>query len=196
VFLVATAVCAIGFVLVWFLPERPLRATVAAGARDAGNEAGEVFARPSDEDAVVAHLYAAFSSLADRDVQRAHVEQIVARAGETLGALAAWLLIQIELEPKASPFELARSQGIPPERAQAALEELRRRGLVTVPRADSTAHSELTPTGCQVLERLVSARRAHLAELAEEWDPTRDDDAVAYLRNAVRDLVPDVRHVG
>ncbi|GAC1452797.1 MAG: hypothetical protein PVSMB1_00610 [Gemmatimonadaceae bacterium] len=67
---------------------------------------------------------------------------------------------------------------------------------MTIPRADSTAHSELTPTGCQVLERLVSARRAHLAELAEEWDPTRDDDAVAYLRNAVRDLIPDVRHVG
>ncbi|GAC1485516.1 MAG: MFS transporter [Gemmatimonadaceae bacterium] len=196
VFLVATAVCAIGFVLVLFLPERPLRATVAAGARDAGNEAGEVFARPSDEDAVAAHLYGALSSLADRDVQRAHIEQIVARAGETLGPLAAWLLVQIEREAQASPFELARSRGIPPERAQAALEELRRRGLVTIPRADSTAHSELTPTGCQVLERLVSARRAHLAELAEEWDPTRDDDAVAYLRNAVRDLIPDVRHVG
>ncbi len=196
VFVVATAVCAIGFVLVLFLPERPLRATVAAAARDAGNEAGEVFARPSDEDAVAAHLYGALSSLADRDVQRAHIEQIVTRAGETLGALAAWLLVQIEREAEASPFELARSRGIPPERAQAALEELRRRGLVTIPRADSTAHSELTATGCQVLERLVSARRAHLTELAEEWDPTREDDAVAYLRNAVRDLIPDVRHVG
>ena len=196
VFLVATVVCAIGFVLAWFLPERPLRATVAASARDAGNEAGEAFARPSDEDAVAAHLYAALASLADRDVQRAHIELIVARAGETLSALAAWLLVQVELEPTISPFELARRRGIPAKRAQAALEELRRRGLVTIPRAESTTHSELTAAGCQVLERLVSARRAHLSELAEEWDPTLEGDAGAYLRRAVQDLVPDARHVG
>jgi EmrB/QacA subfamily drug resistance transporter len=194
-FLVATVVCAIGFVLTWFLPERPLRATVAASARDAGNEAGEAFARPSDEDAVAAHLYAALASLADRDVQRAHIELIVARAGETLSALAAWLLVQVEREPRVSPFELARGQGIPAERAQAAIEELRRRGLVTIPRADSTTHSELTATGCRVLDRLVSARRAHLSELAEEWNPTLEGDVGAYLRKAVRDLVPDARHV-
>jgi hypothetical protein len=67
---------------------------------------------------------------------------------------------------------------------------------VTVPRTDSQNHSELTPTGCQVLDRLVSARRAHLAELAEEWDPTRQDNAAQYLRDAVKDLVPDSRRVG
>ena len=196
VFLVATIVCAIGFVLGWLLPEKPLRATVAASARDAGNEAGEAFARASDEDAVVAHLYAALSSLADRDVQRAHIQQILARAGETLSPLAAWLLVQVEEEPRVSPFELARRRNIPAERAQAALEELRRRGLVTIPRPDSYTHSQLTATGCQVLERLVSARRAHLAELAEEWDPKHESDAASYLRNAVQDLVPDVRRIG
>jgi EmrB/QacA subfamily drug resistance transporter len=195
VFLVATIVCAIGFVIAWLLPEKPLRATVAASARDAGNEAGEAFARPSDEDAVVAHLYATLSSLADRDVQRAHIQQILARAGETLSPLAAWLLVQVEEEPRISPFELARRRSIPPERAQAALEELRRRGLVTIPRPDSGTHSQLTSTGCQVLERLVSARRAHLAELAEEWDPKHESDAASYLRNAVQDLVPDVRRL-
>jgi len=196
VFLVATIVCAIGFVLGWLLPEKPLRATVAASARDAGNEAGEAFARASDEDAVVAHLYAALSSLADRDVQRAHIQQILARAGETLSPLAAWLLVQVEEEPRVSPFELARRRNIPAERAQAALEELRRRGLVTIPRPDTYTHSQLTATGCQVLERLVSARRAHLAELAEEWDPKHESDAASYLRNAVQDLVPDVRRIG
>jgi len=195
VFLVAAIVCGIGFVVTWFLPERPLRATVAASARDAGNEAGEAFARPSDEDAVAAHLFATLSLLADRDVQRAHIEQIVTRSGETLSALAAWLLVLVERQPDASPFELARSRGIPPERAQAALEELRRRGLVTIPRADSTAHSELTAAGCKMLERLVSARREHLADLAAEWNPEGDGDAAAYLREAVKDLIPDVRQV-
>jgi hypothetical protein len=194
-FLFATIVCAVGFLLTWFLPHRPLRATVAESAREAGNEAGEAFARPSDEDAVAAHLYATLSSLADRDVQRAHIERIVTRAGETLSPLAAWLLVQVEQQPKTSPFELARGRGIPSERAQAALEELRRRGLVTIPHADSQTHSQLTASGCQVLDRLVTARGAHLAELAEEWDPTNENDAASYLRGAVKDLVPDARRV-
>ncbi|MFL5469149.1 MAG: DHA2 family efflux MFS transporter permease subunit, partial [Gemmatimonadaceae bacterium] len=195
VFLVATVVCATGFLLTWLLPERPLRATVAAGARDVGSEAGEAFARPADEDDVAARLYAVLSSLADRDVQRAHIEQIVTRAGETLSPLAAWLLVMVERQPTVSPFDLARSRGIAVERAQAAVEELRRRELVTVPRANSATHSELTSAGCRVLERLVSARRAHLAELAAEWDLTQENDPESYLRNAVKDLVPDVRRV-
>ena len=194
-FLFATIVCAVGFVLTWLLPQRPLRATVAASARDAGNEVGEAFARPVDEDAVAAHLYAALSSMADRDVQRAHIERIVAKAGETLSPLAAWLLVRVEREPRVPPFELAREQGISAERAQAALEELRRRGFLTVPRGESWTHSELTRSGCQVLDRLVAARREHLAELAEEWDPTHENDAAAYLRSAVKDLVPDARRV-
>jgi predicted transcriptional regulator len=194
-FLVAAIVCAVGFVLSWLLPERPLRATVAASARDAGNEAGEAFARASDESAVAAHLYAALSSMADRDVQRAHIERIIERAGETLSPLAAWLLVKVEEQADVSPHDLAYSRGISARSAQEALEELRRRGFVTVPRADSMRHSELTTTGCQVLERLVEARRAHLDELAEEWDPTHMNDAASYLRDAVRDLVPDVRQV-
>jgi DNA-binding MarR family transcriptional regulator len=194
-FLVAAVVCAVGFVLTWALPERPLRATVAAGARDAGNEAGEAFARASDESAVAARLYGALSSLADRDVQRAHIEKIIDRAGETLSPLAAWLLVQVEEQPTVSPHDLAYSRGISTRSAQAALEELRRRGFVTVPRSDSRKHSELTSAGCRVLERLVEARRAHLEELAEEWDPSHEDDAAGYLRDAVRDLVPDVRPV-
>lgn len=194
-FFVAAVVCAVGFVLSWVLPERPLRATVAATAGDIGHEAGESFARPSDEDAVASRLYATLSALADRDVQRAHIEKIIQRAGETLSPLAAWLLVQVEERPDVSPHDLAYSRGIPARSAQAALEELRRRGLVTIPRAGSTSHSELTSTGCRVLDRLVTARRAHLEELAEEWDPSRQNDAARYLRDAVRDLVPDVRQV-
>ena len=192
-FFVAAVVCGVGFLLTWLLPERPLRATVAAAARDTGNEAGEAFARPSDVNGVAARLYAVLSSMADRDVQRAHIEQIIARAGESLSPLAAWLLIKVEEQPEVSPHDLAYARGINHLSAQAALEELRRRGFVTVPRGDSRKHSELTSAGCQVLERLVDARRAHLEELAEEWDPSHVNDAAQYLREAVRDLVPDVK---
>ncbi len=48
IFLVATGVGLIGFILIWFLPEKPLRETIAARAKDVGDEIGEVFPMPSD----------------------------------------------------------------------------------------------------------------------------------------------------
>jgi DNA-binding MarR family transcriptional regulator len=193
VFLVATIVCAIGFALTWFMPEKPLRATVAATARDAGSEAGEAFARPSDDDAVAAQLYATLSSLADRDVQRQHLQLIVDRAGETLSPLAAFLLVQLEREPNRSLNDVARSRNIPPERITTAIDELNRRGLITASATTAPANSKLTREGCEVLDRIVDARREHLSELAEEWNKTGGADAATFLRETVAELVPVAR---
>jgi EmrB/QacA subfamily drug resistance transporter len=187
VFLVAASVSVVGFVLTWLLPERPLRTTIASTAADPGHEAGEAFARPSDTDAAVAQLQVALARLADRDVQRQHIARIVARAGETLSPLAAWLLVRIEREPGQSPEALGRAQRIAPERAREAVAELAGRGLL-IERAD--ARPALTPAGCEVLDRLVDARRAHLSELAGDWNPSRHADVEGYLRDAVRRAVP------
>jgi EmrB/QacA subfamily drug resistance transporter len=51
VFLVAMAIGLCGWVLTWFLPERPLRETVAHSAGGAGMEVGEVFPMPGDDEA-------------------------------------------------------------------------------------------------------------------------------------------------
>jgi EmrB/QacA subfamily drug resistance transporter len=187
VFLVAAVVCAVGFVLSWLLPERPLRTTLAESARDAGTTAAETFARPEDENAVAAQLHSALGVLADRDVQRQHIEQIVRRAGVDLTPLAAWLLVERDRTPHIAPEALGRSRGIPAERVRSALADLREADLVGPGPAPT-----LTAAGCDVLERLVTARRAHLAELAADWDPERDVDAASYLRSAVQDHVPHV----
>jgi EmrB/QacA subfamily drug resistance transporter len=187
VFLVAAVVCAAGFALVWLLPERPLRTTVATNAADPGHEAGEAFARPSDDDSAVGQLHGALARLADRHVQRQHIARIVARAGETLSPLAAWLLVRIEREPGQSPEAIARAQRIEPERAREAVAELAGRGLL-IERDDTWP--ALTPTGCEVLARLVEARRTHLTELAADWNPSRHADVEGYLRDAVRRAVP------
>jgi DNA-binding MarR family transcriptional regulator len=133
--------------------------------------------------------------LADRDVQRQHIQRIVERAGEALSPLAAWLLVQRERTPDVAPIELGRTLGIQAERVRSALDELRQRNLIAKSDAGvgDAARPALTPAGCEVLERLVAARRAHLAELAADWDLRRDTDAAAYLRDAVRELVPDVQ---
>lgn len=49
-FLVATFIGMAGFILSWFLPEKPLRDTVAARAGGLNEEIGEVFPRPGDEE--------------------------------------------------------------------------------------------------------------------------------------------------
>jgi EmrB/QacA subfamily drug resistance transporter len=50
IFLVATAIAAIGFVVSWLLPERPLRATVSATSADVGQEVGGAMAMPAAPD--------------------------------------------------------------------------------------------------------------------------------------------------
>ena len=192
VFLVAAVVCAIGFVLAWLLPERPLRTTIAAAAGDTGNQVGESFARPADADSVVAQIYNALSRLADRDVQRQHIAMIVERAGESLSPLAAWLLVRLEREPDKSPIAHGAARDIPPHRIQEALEELQSRGLIEAASFDAPESvPALTDDGCDVLNRLGDARRAHLAELAADWDPEHHPDVAAYLRETVSGLVPE-----
>jgi EmrB/QacA subfamily drug resistance transporter len=186
IFLVAAVVCAAGFVLTWLLPERPLRATVAATAGDKGNEASEAFARPTDEEGAEAQLYGALASLSDRAVQRQHIEAIVARAGETLTPLAAWLLTRIERGPERDPFTIGSQRDVAADRVELAVEELRRRALLGT---DNT----LTPAGCDVLDRLIAARRAHLSGLAADWDPDHHPDLAAFLTQAVERVVPAAR---
>ena len=188
VFLVASAVCAIGFLITWLMPERPLRATVASSAGNPGEEAGQAFARPLDVEVVAAQMYAALTRLADRDVQREHIRRIVERAGETLTPLAAWLLVHIDREPECDPVALGRRHQIEEHRVNAAIDELRDRRLIegTAPKLS------LTAAGCDVLTRLIDARRAHLEELAEDWDPVRNPEIVGYLQRTAREIVPDV----
>jgi EmrB/QacA subfamily drug resistance transporter len=192
VFFVASVIGAAGFALVWFMPERTLRATIAASAGDAGNEAGEAFARVSDEQGARDQLYRAFVALADRDVQRSHIARIVARAGETLSPLAAWLLVQLERNPRKDPVELGARRHIAAERIRTAIEELDDRELIAM----ASAHPMrivLTSRGCSTLEKLVDARRAHLEDLAADWNPAHQPDAAEYLRQVVRSSIPDVR---
>ena len=190
VFLVATVVCVAGFLLAWLLPEHPLRTTVAAAARDVGSESGGAFAQAVDSDSVESQLYGALTNLADRDVRREHIQRVVTRAGETLSPLAAWLLVQIDRSPERDAIAVAAERGVEVERAGDGIRELLERGLITIaPEAGQT----LTHAGCAVLERLIEARRSWLSELAMEWKSDEQEDVRAFLRRAVRDVVPDAR---
>jgi EmrB/QacA subfamily drug resistance transporter len=196
IFLVATAICAVGFLFALVLPERRLRETIAASAGDAGTDTGGAFGRPLDPRVAEAQLVDAFSRLVDRQVQRGHIQLVLDRAGESLSPLAAWLLVRVERDPAADPTQLARTHHIPTERIHEATAELCARGLLEKPHAgenEDHVMGSLTDAGCSVLNRLVAARRAHLAGLIAEWSGEEGEDAAAYLTNTVRDMIADVR---
>jgi len=90
---------------------------------------------------------------------------------------------------------IARTYGVAQDRIDAAVAELRDGGLIANVEsgAASDPQATLTDAGCDVLERLAAARRAHFEELSADWDPEHDRDMATYMRDVARELVPDVQ---
>ncbi|HKO15544.1 MAG TPA: MFS transporter [Gemmatimonadaceae bacterium] len=192
-FAVAAATAVVGFLLAWLLPEHPLRQTIAAAASDAGGDAGNAFPMPTDPSSATEFLHG-LAILADRDVQRAYIQRIVERAGVSLSPAAAWLLVRLERDPSADPAALGRAHHVPADRLASAIADLRGQGLVVeTPASDGAGpRHELTPAGCEVVGRLITARRQRLAELYADWTPQQRAAAAAHLERLARALVPDV----
>ena len=185
VFGVAAFVAAAGALLTWFIPEHPLRDTVAATASNAGHDAGEAFAMSADEASEDA-LARALALLADRDVRRAYIAGIARRAGVDLMPISAWLLIRLGEAADANLGALAAQHGIRPDRVREGLDELRSRGFII-----ETPMIEVTPLGCEVFSRLSVARRERLAELSAQWPRDQRIEVATVLRNLARAIVPD-----
>ena len=49
---------------------------------------------------------------------------------------------------------------------------------------------EATDAGCDVLDRLIRARRVRLEELAADWPESRRAEVAARLRDLAAELVP------
>jgi DNA-binding MarR family transcriptional regulator len=191
VFVIAAVVASVGFVLTLMLPERPLRRTVAATAGETGDEVAGTFAQPvaTDSDAELRRGLAIF---ANRDVQRAHIAQIVSRAGLSLSPGEAWLLVRIERDPALDLGQLADRYGISMERLGAIEHELELGGLIERAAPVDGARWRLTAAGCDALNRLIDARRAHLEDLIAEWPLEQREGVAQHLRVIAEGLVPAV----
>jgi EmrB/QacA subfamily drug resistance transporter len=184
VFATAAIVAASGAILTWFIPEQPLRETIAASAADVGKDSGEAFALSSAVDSHEA-LVRGLSILADRDVRRAYIESISRRAGVDLMPISTWLLIGLGENPADDLEALAAEQGISRERVAEGLAELRSRGFL------APSALNVTDAGCEVFTRLSAARRERLAELSAEWPREQRAEMAAVLRSLARVLVPE-----
>lgn len=183
VFLVAATVLACGFVLAWFVPEAPLRESVAAASASVGQEAGEAFAMPA---ATEDELLRGVAIIANRDVQRQHIEAIIKIAGVDLTPAGAWLLLRLQEEPTLDIRTLSQRNGLPYDRLRAGLEQIETRGYVTL----NDGQRSLTPEGCTIYNRLVAARRERLVALHKDWPPEQRRQLAEVLQRLARDLVP------
>jgi EmrB/QacA subfamily drug resistance transporter len=193
VFTVAAMVAAAGCLASWFLPEPPLRETVAAASASVGQEAAAAFSMPAAGDR--SHeLLKGLTILADRDVQRAYIEGLVKQAGLDLLPAAAWLLLRLHDDSRADPHALGRRYGIPAERIDAGMAQLIDGALIA--RASEVAAARvghvhmLTERGCDAHERLVVARRDRLVQLYRDWPPEQREQVADILTRLARELVP------
>jgi EmrB/QacA subfamily drug resistance transporter len=180
VFLVAAAIAVIAFVLTWFMPERPLRATTAASGVSDGIPA------PRAPDSL-AEIERALSVLSRRDTRRRMYERLAERAGIDLPPASVWALVRIS--EGEDPVRLARENDGPVDRVQAGVDRLSADGLVV--RSNGTR--ELTSDGLVALEKLVAARREQLCDHLEGWSPDEHDELARVLTRLARDLVGDGR---
>jgi EmrB/QacA subfamily drug resistance transporter len=176
VFVVAALIAAVAFVLTWFLPERPLRATAAASG------VGDGIAAPRSADSL-SEIERALSVLVRRDVRRRMYERLADRAGLDLPPASVWALARIS--EGQDPVRLAEERGGPVARVQAGVELLSAGGLIVA----SNGTRALTPEGEAALAKLVAARRERLCEHLEGWSPDQDAELARVLTRLARDLV-------
>jgi EmrB/QacA subfamily drug resistance transporter len=184
VFLLAVPIAVVAFALTWLLREVPLRKTVETDGL------GESFAMPKDPSSL-AVIERALSDLARYDNRHRIYERIAARAGVPLAPLACWLLARIcDMQP-VSQSDLVHKLHMAPSQVDAPLHELEQKGFIRLTEAPNGGDPllDLTPTGEETLNRLVTARREGLADLLAGWSPEQHKELADLLSRLARDLV-------
>lgn len=187
VFLVASGVALLGFVLTWFIPERHLRESVAAVAGDVGHQTQHVLPMPTD-DTSVSKLEQSLSLIASRQTKRKYIQDVVQRAGLLLAPIDAWLLVRVADGAAQDLDALAHGEAVAPQRVLDAMTRLEAGGLV--------AAGALTRRGRRTVARLSRARRAHLMEVVSEWGPERRAELEAAVIRLSRDRGDPARRAG
>ena len=184
VFLVGVPICAVAFILSWFLPEVRLRPT--AQATDVGHTFAMPAARTSQQE-----IERALQVLASRDSRQLIYQRLAARAGVDLDPLSTWLLFRIQEQAPTSLADLAQRLGVPLDRLSPVIAQLTQKGLISeTSQSDGQAAGQLqlTDAGQQAVDKLTTAYHDSLAELLDGWSPEQEAELVALLRRVTTSL--------
>jgi EmrB/QacA subfamily drug resistance transporter len=178
VFELAAGVAALGFLLSWMLPERPLRevATASTGLEDS-------FAAPRGHDSL-AEIERAITKVTTRAQRISFNERVADRAGVEITPGAVWALVRIDEHGAAQARAMAEEAGVDPARISDVVCELRDRHLI----AGEDGDGQLTVAGRQEAERILAVRRELLCETLADEDAERDPELSALLHRLAREL--------
>ncbi len=179
VFLIASAVVVVAFLLSWLLEERPLRRTVETG------DVGDAFAAPQDTDSLH-EITRALSRHVGRERTRRFVAGVVERAGVDLDVAEAWVLTRAR-DGLISTDALEARRPEDHESLVRALARLRKRELVADESVSPGEGAQLTPAGGAMYAELSRARRDRLTELVADWKP-EDPEVDQMVTELAREL--------
>ncbi|MCS0639241.1 MDR family MFS transporter [Streptomyces sp. LP05-1] len=179
VFLYASPVVLLAFLIALFLKEDRLRGSVTAPDRSQTLATNPVERSSYDECA------RALSVLGSREGRRRVYERITARAGLDLMPAASWLLLRIRRHGAVEPARLAETATVPIRAVTAAARQIEERGLAR----REGLQLVLTEPGTGVAERLAHAREDSLAELLGDWwGPDRPRDLTLLVQQLTGEL--------
>ncbi|MEV0582629.1 MDR family MFS transporter [Nonomuraea sp. NPDC050310] len=172
VFLVATPVLFVAFLLTWFIPEQPLKQTV--GASDLGEGLGTASAERSSLEEVERGLV----QLAHADLRRDYYRRLGQLAGlEELSPQGVWIVARLgahggwmRATELAERGQVSRAEGRP------YVDQTVAAGLVR--RSTDGNSLRLTPEGERIHERLLLHHRAGLRLLVADWGPDPELNAL------------------
>jgi EmrB/QacA subfamily drug resistance transporter len=189
VFLYATPLAALGFVLSLFLKEVPLRETVRAVDRAHSTAPTAIPATRDSEQEMERALLTLFGRERRADTYR----RLAEAAGVQLSPRGTWLLYRVADSVPTTEVALAQALGITVPDLQQRLAELTAAGYVTVSRpgpgaspadgdgAQAGPAVALTAAGQQAAGQLDVAREAGIDRLVTEWQP----DQIPELRQVI-----------
>jgi EmrB/QacA subfamily drug resistance transporter len=180
VFVAASGIALVGFLLTWWLPELPLR----TASRTEG--LGESFASPRGADSD-RELERIASQLMRGDERTRVYRATIARAGVDIQPGESWVLGRVGERGQTTVDDLAGELQVDPGRLAPRVDALVARGYLRD--GDGIA---MTAAGEHALDQLIEARRDHLRLLLDDWSPDTDDELAAALDRLARALVAEI----
>jgi MFS family permease len=186
VFLAATGVSFLGFVLTWFLRETPLRDR--ASAEGVGEGLGETFAMPRDASSLQELERIVALVLARENRWRVYAD-LARRAAIDLPAPELWMLARLGEREPITIASLSAELTIPQEQLADPIDALCGRGIVE---KSASGQLLLTATGVEMRDRAVAARRKGLADMLTRWKPEQHPDVLALIERMAQALTSDL----
>ncbi|HEY4451263.1 MAG TPA: MDR family MFS transporter [Solirubrobacteraceae bacterium] len=183
VFLVASAVAFVAFVLSWFIRELALRDTVTSG------DVADTYAAPRDAGSL-AELVNMIGRMDRRAGIRDLLTRLAARAGVELSPAGSWLLARLSRDEGRDIPELAAAFSVDLDTLTAARRELLRAGLIS-PAVAGRPGGELTAEGRATLARLTATGEQRLADLLACWQPEEHADVARMIATLAHEFFID-----